>query len=442
MRTFIHDSQFQIYAPRNAERFPPIRVFTRAAQASLLWVGLALSAPAFAQQPPELNLRAFLALVETHNPELAAAQQQRPLADAESLIARAYPNPELEIGSGPWRSRVGSGSGNATGFGITQPIELPSVRAPRIGAAMAGIASADAFIDGARLSIGYQARQAYAEVLRRQGDERIARENAELLGQIRDRVLKRVGVGEAPRFELVRAESEALVAQNALATSVLRVEEAHATLRRLTANTLPPQFELRGTLPDPGSPPALAALQTEVVGTHPTLRGLAAEQERARQRLAQERALRAPQPALRLADARDPEMRSTTLGVTLSIPLWNRREGQVGQAVAAIGLATAQLEQQRLQLLRELDSAHARLLITQRQIQNFEAGLLRSAETALQGAEAAYRFGERSFLEVLDAQRTLRVVRADYNQTRFDRYSAWLDIERLRARDPFKAEEK
>jgi len=405
-------------------------------------VALAINTSSPAQKPVTLDLRGFLALVEANNPELAAAQQQRALADADSLVSRAYPNPELEIGAGPWRSRLGASNGTASIFGITQPIDLPSVRAPRIGAAMAGIASADAFVDAARLSIGYQARQAYAEVLRRQGDERIARENAELLGQIRDRVLKRVGVGEAPRFELVRAEAEALVAQNALAASALRVEEARATLRRLTANTLPPQFELRGAMPDPGSPPALAALQTEVVAAHPALRGLAAEQERARQRLAQERALRAPQPAIRLLDASDPEMRSTTLGVTLSIPLWNRREGQIGQAVAAIDLAAAQLEQQRLQLLRELDSAYARLSIAQRQLQNFEAGLLRSAETALQGAEAAYRFGERSFLEVLDAQRTLRVVRADYNQTQFDRYSAWLDIERLRARNPFKVEEK
>lgn len=419
-----------------------IPVFARVARAVVLCCAVTVTASAHAQKPPVLDLFAFLALVEANNPELAAAQQQRALADAGMLVSRAYPNPEFEIGAGPWRSRVGAGSGTATVFSITQAIDLPSVRAPRIGAAMAGIASADAFVDAARLSIGYQARQAYAEVLRRQGDERIARENAELLGQIRDRVLKRVEVGEAPRFELVRAESEALVAQNALATGALRVEEARATLRRLTANTLPPHFEVLGELPNPGSPPALAALHTEVVAAHPTLRGLAAEQERARQRLAQERALRAPQPAIRLADASDPEVRSTTFGVTLSIPLWNRREGQIGQAVAAIDLAAEQLEQQRLQLSRELDSAHARLSIAHRQIQNFEAGLLRSAETALQGAQAAYRFGERSFLEVLDAQRTLRIVRADYNQTQFDRYSAWLDIERLRARNPFKVDDK
>ena len=123
--------------------------------------------------------------------------------------------------------------------------------------------------------------------------------------------------------------------------------------------------------------------------------------------------------------------------MTFSVPLWNRREGQIAQARANIDLANAQLEQQRLQLLREVDSAHARVLISQRQIETFEAGLLRSAETALQVVEAAYRFGERGFIEVLDAQRTLRLVRSDYNQARFDRFTAWLDIDRLRAKNPF-----
>jgi cobalt-zinc-cadmium efflux system outer membrane protein len=67
--------------------------------------------------------------------------------------------------------------------------------------------------------------------------------------------------------------------------------------------------------------------------------------------------------------------------------------------------------------------------------------LLRSAEAGLRVAEAAYRAGERSFLEVLDAQRTLRTVRSDYNHALFDRNAAWLDIEKLTARDPFRAKD-
>lgn len=412
---------------------PARRFVPRLAAALMLATGVTAATPAAA-----LGVAEYLALVERHSPELAAAREQRVLAGAEATTARAYPNPELELGTGPWRSRVGGGSGSATQVAITQPIDLPSVRGPRIGAAEAGVTAARAAEQSSRLSIGYLARQAHAEWLRRIEDERSARDNAAVLAQIRDRVAVRVAVGEAPRFELVRAEAEALAAQNALAAARLRVDEARGAMRRLAGNEIPVRFEPTGPAPAPAEPlQPLAALQAEVLAAHPALKAFEAERERARRRLEQERALRGPQPSLRLADSRDPEMRATSVGVAITVPLWNRREGPIAQAQAGIDLAAAHLERERVNLLRELDSAHARFGIAQRQVQTFEAGLLKSAEAALQAAEAAYRFGERSFLEVLDAQRTLRTVRTDYHQARFDRLSAWLDLERLRARDPF-----
>jgi cobalt-zinc-cadmium efflux system outer membrane protein len=46
-------------------------------------------------------------------------------------------------------------------------------------------------------------------------------------------------------------------------------------------------------------------------------------------------------------------------------------------------------------------------------------GSLREALAALRVSEAAYRFGERGFLDVLDAQRVLRSVRADIIDARY-----------------------
>ena len=419
-----------LYPPPHPQRGLRFRLLWR----SLVMAPL-LSLPVTA---PALSLSEFLSRVAQLSPELAAVRTLRDVADAEVLTARAYPNPEIEIGAGPWRSRVGGNAGSATQFGLTQPLDLPSVRLPRIGAAEAGVEVAAASERAARITIGYQARQAYAEWLRRVADEESARSAVTLLAQIRDRVAVRVAVGEAPRFELVRAEAEALAAQNALAAARLRVEEARGLMRRLAGGSLAASFEPSGAAPRPAAQvPPLEALQAEVLAAHPSLKVFEAERQRALKRLEQERALRAPQPALRLGDQRDPEMRATSVGVSLSVPLWNRREGPIAQAQAGVSLAAAQAERERANLLRELDSAHARFGIAQRQVQTFEAGLLKSAEAALEVAEAAYRFGERSFLEVLDAQRTLRTVRADYNQARFDRLAAWLDLERLRARDPF-----
>lgn len=412
------------------------------ALAAVLACALPAVAPAQGRPAGEaLGLREVLRHVENANPELSAAAQLRAGAQAETITARAYPNPELELGGGPWRSRVSPASGSATSIGLSQTIELPAVREARAQASDAGLSSADAQVSAVRLAVGYQARAAYFELLRRQEEEALALETVKLLTEIQDKVRVRVSVGEAPRFELVRSESETLAAQNAAASARLRVEEARGVLRRLSGNTLPQSFSASGALPPLPPVPPVSELSPKVIEAHPSLRALGAERERARSRLDLERAQRSPQPTLKLGESRDPEMRQTLIGLSFPLPLWNRREGPIAQARAGVDLALAQLEAQRAQLLRELDSAWARVSISQRQIETFEAGLLRSAETALRVAEAAWRAGERSFLEVLDAQRTLRAVRSDYTQVRYDRHLAWLDIQRLIARDPFAAQE-
>jgi cobalt-zinc-cadmium efflux system outer membrane protein len=74
--------------------------------------------------------------------------------------------------------------------------------------------------------------------------------------------------------------------------------------------------------------------------------------------------------------------------------------------------------------------------VATQQIQAFEGGLLRQAEDALRVAEAAYRFGERGFIDVLDAQRVLRAVRLDFLAARAAQRAAAIEIEQLRAVGP------
>lgn len=415
---------------------------------SLPWcllIALCLAGPAFAaaakpaQAPvPQVTLSDVLAAVQTHNPEIASAVQLRAVAAAETRIAGAYPNPELAVGGGRWQPRTGvPPTGSAQQFSVTQAVELPAVREARARAAGFGVSAADANIQTARIDVGHESRAAFYQVLRRQEEARLAAENVTLLSDILGRVRSRVDAGEAARFELVRAESEVLSARTLADAARLLVEEARGLLRRLAGSALPVQFEAIGTLPAASALPDLSVVQGRMLEANPRLRTLSAEYDRMRARLDQERALRVPQPVLSLSRNQDPEIRQTMFGLSLPLPLWNRREGQIAQAQAGIDLVLTQIEAQRSQLLRELDAAYSRASIAQRQVETFEGGLLKSAEAALRVAEAAWRFGERSFLEVLDAQRTLRGVRKDYNQARFDRHAAWIEIERLQAQDPF-----
>lgn len=67
-------------------------------------------------------------------------------------------------------------------------------------------------------------------------------------------------------------------------------------------------------------------------------------------------------------------------------------------------------------------------------IQALSQGSVREAEAALRVAEAAYRFGERGILDVLDAQRVLRAVRADLLDARHQLQATRIQLEYLAGR--------
>jgi cobalt-zinc-cadmium efflux system outer membrane protein len=86
-----------------------------------------------------------------------------------------------------------------------------------------------------------------------------------------------------------------------------------------------------------------------------------------------------------------------------------------------------------VEVIAALEGAYGRYQVAGQQVSQFETGVLKQAEAALQAAEAAYRFGERGVLEVLDAQRVLRGARLDFLNAQFDRQTALNDLEQLRA---------
>ena len=65
-----------------------------------------------------------------------------------------------------------------------------------------------------------------------------------------------------------------------------------------------------------------------------------------------------------------------------------------------------------------------------------KGGIIKEAENALRVAQAAYRFGERGLIDVLDTQRVLRGILMDSLQARFDLQAAAAEIDRLRAHYP------
>lgn len=396
-------------------------------------MALAVLAAPTANAAP-LTLNEALRLAVEHSPALAAAQAQERGAQAALNTALAYPNPEVEVASGASRPRqIGGASGRNELLGLSQQFELPSLRAARRQGAEAGIVSGAAVLGDAQLNQRSAVKQAFFDVLRRQEEARLAAENHALLLQIRNKVKVKVEVGESPRYELVKSEAEALAAESAARSAELRVTQARDRLRALIGAPLAENFEVAPEPPLAADLPELDELRRDLLARQPLLKVAEAETRRAQARLEQERASRLPQPTIKLSTERDPDMNQWRVGLVLPLPLWNRREGPIGEAVAGMHRAEAEARQVHLGLLAELDQAYSRYQIAKRQVQTFESGLMKEAENAMKVAEAAYRFGERGILDYLDAQRVLRTTRVDFLNARYELQAALIEIERLRA---------
>lgn len=381
-----------------------------------------------------LSLNEALSLASVHSPTIAAAKAQERGAEAALNTATAYPNPELELTSGTSRPRQTGGATGSNAFvGMSQLVELPSLRAARRLGAEAGIASSTASLGYAQLNQYTAIKLAFFEALRRQEEGKLATENHALLLQIRNRVKVKVEVGESPRYELVKSNAEVLGAESAAMSAALRVTQAHDRLRALIGAPLAQDFMVASEPLMPSNLPPLAELRLDMLARQPLIKISVAERQRAQAKLEQEQAARLPQPTLKLINERDPDMNQWRIGVALPLPLWNRREGQIGEAMASVQKAEADAQQIHLSLMSDLDLSYNNYQIAKFQVQTFESGLMNEAENAMKVAEAAYSFGERGILDYLDAQRVLRITRLNFLNARYELQAALIEIERLRA---------
>ena len=394
--------------------------------------------PAPVGAPAPYSLQALRDVARAGHPALAAARSQVEASRAQVASAAAYPNPEVEFLAGRTQARVpGATDGSARSLSLLQRIDNPWQRDARIDAATFGLDARQAERRAFENDLLARLDQRYFEVLRRRAEVRAAREDLSLAEQIRGKVAVRVNSGEAPRYELIKADTELLNAQKAFESAGQRVVRAHAALRAVVGSGLPADFQVEGVLAasPPGSTvvPPLDVLRAEVLARNPELLRSQAEVRRAERQLELERLRRQPELALKVAEDRDSEIRDTRFGVVLSVPIWDRRKGPIAEAGALLAKSRSEQAGQELGLLQSLEIAYSEYAIARTQVNALENGILREAEAAMRVAEAAYRFGERGILDYLDAQRVFRAARNELIAARYELQVAIIEIERLRA---------
>jgi len=393
-------------------------------------------APIHLQPGQPLTLEMVVAMASTASPRLLEASSQTQQIRSGVQTARAYTNPSVEVYQGRQYARpitTPGVPGLLQHYAAYQAIEIPSERRARIRAAELSADASRFGQQGVALTVVAAAKQAFFSSLKRREEIEHAQENLKLVEDLRHRVQVEVEVGEVGGLELTRATAEQARAQFAVASAQLEYRQSIAVLRAAIAAEPDDPIDPQGDLDPPAALAPLNDLRDAVLAKHPALQQSTRDTEAARAALDRQKQLRIPQPIAFAEFENQPDLRFWRAGVTVPLPLWDRRRGPIEEARATITRSDAVTRQRRLELTSALERAYEQYQLADQQVTSLQAGSLKAAESAVQGAQAAYRFGERGIVEVLDAQRVLQSVRGDLLDAQFARQSALVDLEELGA---------
>jgi cobalt-zinc-cadmium efflux system outer membrane protein len=405
-------------------------------EAPVIFTGLESTA---AGPPQVLTLEDAIAMAESNSPRLRGAAAGTARATAATRTARAYVNPSVEVFAGRQYARpiaTPGIPGLLQHYAAYQAIEIPSERSARLQVAQLATTSSRFGEAGVARSVVADVRHAFYTVLRRREEILHTQENLKLVEDLRRRVEVEVQVGEKGRLELTRAEAELAHARFEVRSAQLEMSNAIALLRVAIAAPADANLSPVGSLEGRIQLPPLPELRELVLRTHPAMAQSQADIQAASAKLEQEHRLRIPQPTLFAEFENQPDLRFWRTGVTIPIPLWDRRRGQIDESKAAISQTRAILDERRLELISATERGFEQYQLADQQATSLESGELRAAESAVDAAKAAYRFGERGIVEVLDAQRVLQSVRGDLVDAQYARQSALVDLEELGAVAP------
>lgn len=389
-------------------------------------------ATADAEGPQQYALAEIISLALEHNPAVAGAQGAVRQSLGQQVTAGAYLNPSISGSTGRGSIRDPSTGVKITERTVTveQPLEWQGKRRARQQAADAGAAGANAAVDETRLNVIAETKVAFYHVLFAQRDLELSSQTLTMVEEVLRTVKARVAAGDATVFESMKATVEVQKATKEVARAQNALVVVRAKLDMMTAGTLGKQFSIQGDFEPLQQGLDLEMLSARAMEQHPTLRRLTKLVEQAQYSATYERESRVPNVTVHGNYHREAGDESIVAGLSVPIPLWYQRQGEIESALGARHRAEAE----RLRAQNEISQAITQHVQDARtateQLQVFEAGLLKQAEQTLRVARISFKQGVASLLDLLDSQRMYRQTLLEYVQAREDLSIALARLER------------
>ena len=383
----------------------------------------------------EITLTEAVELAVRNSPRLRAADWDVRVRDALRDQASLLPNPRLDTlsedlaGSGRFIPEV---SQPQTTVGVSQLIELGGDRGARTHVATLDRSLADWDREAVRFDVRAQAVQAFVAVQAAQQLEQLATRLLGLAEQTAGAVHERVAAGAVSPVEEARVGVAVAGARIEVERTRLELDAARKRLGALWGAG-PPRFSrAAGELPavtPVESFDAVARLREQ----NPDLARWGTEIARRESALRLERARAIPDVTVTAGYRRFQETENNALvvGASVPLPLFDRNQGNLAAASSRLAAAAEERRAAEARVDTALAEAYRGLVTAHAEASMLAADAVPRAERAFEAFEEGYRLGKFSFLDVLDAQRTLFAVRTQHLRAVERFHTAAAEIERL-----------
>lgn len=398
------------------------------AQSTLATSAAAVSAPTGATgSASTMTLAQAIELALNRHPDLAVARREVEAALGATQQAGVLPNPSLSMSVEDTRKQT-----RTTIYQLSQLIELGGKRSSRVKAAQLMEDLNRAQLQGRVVQIRASVRSGFWDFLTAQSRMELARQSEELAQSAVDAASRRVAAGKVSPVEETRARLalsgvglETAQAQQDLAAATARL----SAMLGVSPEQLP---KPAGALQAPGQGPSPAEL-SRYMETAPETVQAALEVKRRDALVEVERSRAVPDVTVGVGMQRNNEMgrNQTLLGVSIPLPVFDRNQGNLREAMARADQARDDARSRQMRLSTDVQVASAQLETARRQVLLAEEKLLPDASRTYDAATQGFALGKFGFLDVLDAQRTLFQARAQHLKALSDAQRAAADLEAL-----------
>ena len=402
---------------RRASLIAITAVVSRAAAsgvAVLITAGLlAMPATAATLQEPAapLTLDQAQRYAREGSPTLSAARREVEATEGQVLQGSLRPNPEFVF-----QAEDASRLSRTSSAQLDVPIETANKRGARIDAAERGreVAQTELVDRGQRLRAAVSA--AFFDVLAAQELLRAAQDSLNLARRASDIAGKRVTAGKVSPVEETKARVAEASARVALAQAESGLRNARTRLSSLWGNPVPHFTQAEGSIDSLPDLPDAATLERRLQEA-PLLLRAEHELQRRKALVGVEQSRTVPDFTVSVGMKRrdDTIVRDQLLvGVTVPLPVFNRNQGNLLEALRREDKARDELQAVRTTVSADAWQALEKVTARHREAQLLQRDVLPGARSAYEAATIGFENGKFSFLELLDAQRTLFSATAQY----------------------------